>query len=145
MQKFYRKLDNDKIKINWNKHPIKMELFLSFITVETERPSNFLGSSNGWTKLVGESNLEITGGIIKGVEYLDNIRYGNKLDNPYNNFVNPFYLFEILTDEGKKFFLEYYKKDIDAILEIAQERLLSAKEYKKDLFEFWENCRDMGR
>ena len=114
---FYRKLKNDKIKINWNKNPIKMELFLSFLTVDFEISRNHLGSSTGWTLQINkECNLEISGGFVDRIEYLDNLKYGENLDNPYNNFVNPFYLFEILTKEGQKFFLDYYKADIDKIV-----------------------------
>jgi len=111
------KLDGDKIKINWNKNPIKMDLFLSFLTIEVQRSYDHLGSDTGWTRLVNkEAKLVIRGGIVNGIEYLDGIEYGDKLANRYNNYVNPFYLFDILTDEGKVFFTEYYKEDIQKIV-----------------------------
>jgi hypothetical protein len=137
MKKFLRALDFDKVTINWNKNPIPMNLFLSFLTVEVERKTDGLGSSNGWTKLVGEDGLIIGGGIIKGVEYLDRLKYGERLDNPYNNHVNPFYMFGILNQEGRKFFVEYYKDDIQAILSKADERLSNAQEYKEEVSTFW--------
>jgi hypothetical protein len=144
MRKFYSQLKNDKIKINWNKNPIPMKLFLSFLTVEVKKLSDFLGSCSGWTQYKGDNGLVITGGIVK-VEYLDNIIYGKNLDNPYNNFVNPFYLFEIMNNEGKKFFLDYYADDISKLKDIAekkieqaQEQLLVAQQNKEELFEFWE-------
>src|SRR5688572_9885530 len=99
---FYNKLQTDKIKIYWNKNPIRMDLFLSFLTVATERSQKHLGSDTGWTKHFNkECNLIVSGGIVGNTEYLDSLEYGIKLSNPYNNYVNPFYLFDILTTKGK--------------------------------------------
>lgn len=114
---FYDKLYYDKIKINWNKNPIRMDLFLSFLTVKVERSHEHFGSSNGWTKLTNEEHkLIIGGGIVGSIEFLDSIQYGVKLSNTYNNYVNPLYLFDIFTKEGQAFFLEYYADEIDAIV-----------------------------
>ena len=127
MKEFLTGLKGDKIKINWNKNPIKMDLFLSFLTVETERATGHLGHSNGWTKLLGDNDLEINGGIVGRVEYLDSLKYGERLDNPYNNFINPFYLFDIFTNEGKVYFLDYYKEEIDSLLINIDKELEQAK------------------
>lgn len=117
MKALISKLDKDKIKINWNKKPIKMDLFLSFLTIETEISRHHLGSDMGWTRRVcGENSLIIKGGWVQGVHYLDCLQYGIKLDNPYNNYVNPFYLFPIMNKEGRKFFFEYYKTDIEELI-----------------------------
>jgi len=114
---FYNKLQSDKIKINWNKNPIKMDLFISFLTIEVKRTYDHLGNDTGWTRLKNEDHkLIIGGGKVNGIEYLDRLEYGVKLDNPYNNYVNPFYLFDILTKEGQSFFLDYYADDIDTIV-----------------------------
>jgi len=113
---FIKKLSYDKIKINWNKNPVRMDLFLSFLTVETERSKGFLGECTGWTQLTGDNGLIVSGGKVGGVEYLDHLQYKTKLDNPYNNYVNPLYLFEILNNEGKAFFLDYYSKEIEVFL-----------------------------
>lgn len=114
---FLLKLDSKKIEINWNKKPITMELFLSFLKVETEISRDHLGYGNGWTRRINkEIDLYIRGGVVGGVNYLDSIEYGKNKANRYNNYVNPFYLFDIMTDEGKKFFLEYYKEDIENVL-----------------------------
>ncbi len=43
---------------------------------------------------------------------MDSIQYGKNLQNPYNNYINPFLLGDILTDEGHNFFIEYYQEDI---------------------------------
>lgn len=144
MRKFYSQLKGDKIKINWNKKPIQMKLFLSFLAVETQRQTDFLGSCTGWTQHAGDNNLIITGGIVGGVEYLDHILYGKNLDNQYNNFVNPFYLFPIMTEDGKKFFLDYYSEEISSLKNIAVEKvkfaesvLVGAKEYAAELESFW--------
>lgn len=111
------KLDGDKLKINWNKNPIKMDVFVSFIKVPLTRSYDHLGAGNGWTQLENkEHKLIIKGGIIGDTEYLDGIQYGIKLANQYNNYVNPFYLLDIMTNEGKLFFINYYKDDIDEIL-----------------------------
>ena len=120
MKQYFKCLPMDKIKINWNKNPIPMDLFLSFLTIETKRSQHFLGSSTGWTQLTGDNDLVITGGIVNRKEYLDHILYGKNLDNPSNNFVNPFYLFEIFNDAGKKFFLDYYAEDISNHLKLFQ-------------------------
>lgn len=115
--RFYDKLQSDKIKINWNKNPIKMDVFLSFLTIPVERSYDHLGSDTGWTKLNNkEHKLVVSGGIVGNIEYLDNIQYGIKLSNQFNNYVNPFYLFDILTKEGQAFFLGYYANEIDAIV-----------------------------
>jgi len=114
---FYDKLQGDKIKINWNKNPIRMDLFLSFLTVNVERSYNHLGMDTGWTMLTNkEHKLVISGGVVGSIEYLDSIQYGTQLSNPYNNYVNPFYLFDILNKEGQSFFLEYYADDIETIV-----------------------------
>jgi hypothetical protein len=114
---FYNKLQADKIKINWNKNPVRMDLFLSFLTINVERSHEHLGSCTGWTQLYNKDHkLIVRGGVVDGVEYLDSLQYGTKLSNPYNNYVNPFYLFDILTTEGKAFFFEYYADDIDTLV-----------------------------
>jgi hypothetical protein len=118
VNEFYKRLDKDKIKINWNKNTIKMSLFLSFLTVSYERSHSHLGDTTGWTKLLNEHlKLEICGGLVDGVEYLDSLQYGNKLSNQYNNYVNPFFLFNILNKEGQLFFIDYYKDEMDAVLQ----------------------------
>lgn len=157
MQQFLKNLKNDKIKINWNKKPIPMEKFLSFLTVETTRSTQHLGSDTGWTRLIGDNNLEIGGGYVtfkdenalhglKKVEFLDTIKYKKNLDNPYNDFVNPFYLFEIMTQDGKDFFLDYYKEEINIELEKAkserkklEKKLEDAKKLEQDMKDFWAN------
>jgi len=139
MCRFLKKMPGDKVKINWNKSPIEMELFLSFLMVDTTRSNDHLGYTNGWTRLYGDNDLTVGGGRVGGVEYLDNIQYGKNLDNGYNNYVNPFYLFEIMTGEGKEFFLNYYSDEISGALRSASKSLSEAGEYKSELFEFWGN------
>jgi hypothetical protein len=95
-KEFYNKLQSDKIRINWNKNPIKMDIFLSFLVVPVVRSSDHLGSDNGWTLLENkEISLRIGGGVVGGVEYLDHLELGTKLANPYNNYVNPDLKFQI--------------------------------------------------
>ena len=138
---FYDKLGYHKIQINWNKNPIELSLFLSFLTVEVKRSTTHLGSCNGWTLLENDDlNLKIGGGIVNGKEYLDNLRLGTKLGNPFNNYVSPFYLFGILSKEGQRFFIDYYKEDIDKIvneqkssIEYAETELTEKKELLNDI------------
>lgn len=140
MKLLYKQLPDDKIKINGNDNPIKMDTFLSFLTIDTEKSKDHLGSSNGWTRHLNEErDLIVQGGIVGGTEYLDSIRYGRNLDNPYNNFVNPFYLEDIMTKEGVKFFFDYYKDEIREIILDKENDIKSLKEklnnYKEELSE----------
>ncbi len=67
---FYDKLQSDKIKINCNKNPIRMDLFLSFLTIDTERNYKHLGVDTGWTELRNDAHrLIVRGGKVNGVEY----------------------------------------------------------------------------
>lgn len=117
MKSLFMQLRNDKFKIN-GKHRINMDLFISFIEVPLTRSINHLGSTFGWTQLVNnDHNLIIGGGFIDGIEYLDTIQYGNKLNNQFNNYVNPFFLLPIMNLEGKSFFIEFYKQDIENIIQ----------------------------
>jgi len=141
-KEFFDKLKSDKVKINWNKNPIRMDVFLTFITVPLERSKDHLGYENGWTMLQNkEHKLIVGGGIVGGVEYLDRLQFGVKLSNPYNNYVNPFYMFDVMTDEGKAFFVEYYKEDIAKIVEQNQSTLIF---YKKKLEDQAALCENIG-
>ena len=149
MNEFIKDFDKDKIKISFNESPIEMKKFLSFLTVDTKRSIGHFGADNGWTLLTGDNGLEIIGGKVmlgkwpnhRTVEYLDSIKYGKNLANPYNNFVNPFYLFPIMTNEGKKFFINYYDKEIKAELESAKSKALLAA---NKLNRMTEAYRDLG-
>lgn len=130
MEALLKQLDYDKIKINWNDNPIRMDLLISFLTVPVERSYDHLGSTNGWTKVFNEEHkLIICGGkpYQGGVEYIDHIEYGVKLHNRFNNWVNPFFLFPIMTQEGKDFFLDYYKKDIAEVIQKQKDAVSWAK------------------
>jgi len=117
MKTLIDQLDYNKVKINFNKNPIKMDTFISFLTVETEISRDHLGAWNGWTqRFNNDLNLIIGGGIVNGVNYLDSIQYKKNLQNRYNNYCNPFYLFDIMTDEGKSFFVKYYESDISKLI-----------------------------
>ena len=135
---FYSKLSTDRIKINWNKNPIKMDLFFSFLKIDVEKVIKHLGASTGWTKYENiEHKLIIDGGVVGGVNYLNAIQFGSKLANIYNNYITPFHLFEHFTNEGKKFFVDYYKEDIDKILESKKIEIQNLKERiteKKDIY-----------
>lgn len=146
MKDFLKKISKDKIKINLNNNPIKMELFQSFLTVDVTRSKEHLGCHTGWTLLKGENNLKIGGGIVNRVEYLNSLEYKKNLNNEYNNFVNVFYLFEILNTEGQQFFLDYYATEINNIIlkakadtELAKQKADEAKESENQILSFWNN------
>ncbi|WP_126654091.1 hypothetical protein [Chryseobacterium aureum] len=111
---FLHSFNNKKVKINWNKNPVKMDLFFSFLTVDLKENTDTLGYCNGWREYRNEEyELIVKGGIVSGYGLLlDTLQYRKNLDNKYNNYVNPFYLFDIMTNEGKKFFINYYSDDI---------------------------------
>ncbi len=142
-KEFYNKLPSDKIKINWNKKPIKMDIFLSFLTVPVIRSRDHFGSDTGWTLLENkEINLRIGGGIVGDVEYLDTLRLGAKLSNPYNDYVNPFFLWEILDNQGREFFIGYYANEIsntiDSVaraIEVTKNKLAHLKSNHKKMVE----------
>lgn len=130
MENLLNSLSIDKIKISYNKNPIKMNYFLSLLTIEVERNNDCLGNYNGWTEFFNKDHqLIVSGGITNKCNYLDTIQYGIKKQNPYNNYVNPFALWGVLTNEGKKFFLDYYKSDIEEIIE-KKERSVKETERK---------------
>jgi hypothetical protein len=93
---------------------------------------------------VGDDDLVIKGGRFREGEFLDSLQYKKNLNNPYNNFVNPFYLFEIMSDEGKKFFINYYREDIEALklnreqeIVFLKNKLNRLKSENKEINLFW--------
>ena len=139
LKEFYGELSDSRIAITQNKNPIKMEKFLNFLTVPVVRSSSHLGSCNGWTKLDnGELKLSISGGIVSNVEYLDSIQFGKKLGNQFNNYVNPFYLHDILTGEGLDFFYIYYIDEISKQVNNLSEKIVAAKKELNKLTEFYD-------
>lgn len=137
MSALLKKIGFRILEINGNKNPVRMDEFMSFLTVQVKRSHDHLGSDNGWTKLIGENNFEITGGIVGGVEYLDSIQYGKKLHNEFNNYVNPFHIFEILTEEGKQFFINYYKPCIEKMIQDQKNVAQYEINKRDDLVNFW--------
>ena len=123
----YKHLKISTIQLDGCKNPIPMEKFLQFLTVKTKLSSRLRGNS-GWRERYNESeNLVITGGIMRGVEYLNTIEFGEKLQNPYNNYVNPFYIFPLMTSEGKAFFKELYRDEIKKLIKGLNENVVAAK------------------
>lgn len=111
------------------KKPIKTELFISFLKVPVERSNNHLGMYSGRPMFF---NKEL-GLVIRGDgKFLDSIEYGEKLSNSYNNFVSPFYLFDILSEEGQSFFIDYYKEDIEKIIKKQQNKVLKLENELKE-------------
>lgn len=127
-KELYDKLDCNKIQITQNSDPIRMELFMSFLKVPVVEIKDHLGSCSGWTRYENkEIGLVIMGGCVRGVEYLDSIQYAKNPSNKYNNYVNPFFIFDLLTNDGRKFFANYYKNEILKIISDTKFALEAAK------------------
>lgn len=146
MKEILSEINKKLINISGNKNPIKMDLFLSFLTVDVVRSERHMGSDTGWTRFYGDNNLVVRGGIVRGVEYLDDLEYKEKLENRWNNYVNPFHLFDILNDEGKAFFLDYFKDDIARVIKKTTDEkvrlekdLEKAKEIESDTIALFES------
>ena len=123
----WKHLKISTIQCIWSKNPIPMENFLLFLTVKTKL-SRCLRRNSGKRERINESeNLVITGSVMGGVEYLDTIEFGEKLQSPYNNYVNPFYLFPLMTSEGKAFFKGYYSAEIKSLIKGLKENVVEAK------------------
>jgi len=141
-REFYEKFSSEKIKINGSNNLIKMKTFLSFLSVELIRSNDHLGNDTGWTLLENkELNLRIHGGFINRVEYLNDIRFGKNLSNPYNNYVNPFYLWDILSKEGIDFFISYYADDVSEAIKKAKEKMKQAKSESKLLSDYYNSIK----
>jgi hypothetical protein len=124
----YKHLKISTIQLNGCKNPIPMEKFLQYLTVKTKLSRKNLGFGNGWRERYNEAEkLVITGGVMRGVEYLDAIEFGEKLQNPYNNYVNPFYIFHLMTSEGKAFFTRHYSDEIKKLIKGLNENVVEAK------------------
>lgn len=112
---------------------IEMKTFLSYFDIEfTEPEGDFLGKSNGWTRHENkEYNIEISGAYpreLGGVEYFNTVQVLRaKLDNPYNDFVSVFYLWNFLNTEGKAHFLNVYADEISALKEKKQRAFKKAQ------------------
>lgn len=136
MQHFIKNLGCDKINMARG-NPIKMSKFLSFLNVEVIKNEKCRGADNGWTEYKGENGLIIHGGVVRPeMEYLDCVEYGNRLQALFHNYVNPFYLFDIMTKEGKDFFIDYYGKDIQLMIDTEKATEKRAKENREEIEEF---------
>lgn len=151
-----KELSYDKIKIRHNENPIPMEKFLSYLLVHVERVRRpFLGSDTGWTRHSDTGSpysgeLIICGGIVpvrkkgewQNIELLDSIKYKENLQNPYNNFVNPLYLWDILNSKGRVFFLDYYSDKVNEINITLDEKAKSASKARDDFETFFSSLKD---
>ncbi len=123
----YKHLSISAITIQGSKNPIPMKQFLQFLTVKTKISRSNLGRCNGWIERYNEEEkLVITGGTFRGVEYLNSIEFGEKLQNPYNNYVNPFYILHLMNSDGKAFFAKYYREEINNLIKSAKMNVVEA-------------------
>ncbi len=127
IEDLYKQLSLNAIKIHGNKNPMPMTQFLEYLTVKTKISRSNLGRCNGWRERYNEEEkLVITGGVKMGVEYLDSIEFGEKLQNRYNNYVTPFYIFHLMNSAGKSFFKKYYIEEVRSLVESAKENVVEA-------------------
>lgn len=99
------------------KNPIKMSDFLSYLTVPYEKRPHWSGDRLSTLYVNEEHKLRINGVIISGVEYLNHITYKSGMEGGISNMVNPFYIFHILSDEGKRVVSSHYKEDLKKVVE----------------------------
>lgn len=126
-KELYDKLDSAKIEIANNSDPIRMDIFMPFLKVPVVKIKDHLGSVTGWTRYENEEvGLVIMGGRVRGVEYLNDIQYTKNPSNKYHNYVNPFFIFDLLTKDGRKFFANYYETEILKIISDTKSALESA-------------------
>lgn len=122
---FYKRLTLGKIGIGWNKKPVEMDLFLSFLEIDVVEKDNPAYKVLEWTLYENEQyKLKITGKKVDSNEYLYCINCRENLQKECHNFVNPFYLFDIFNDEGKQFFIDYYMDDILHLIDRQHEVVL---------------------
>tara|TARA_R100000951_G_scaffold31654_1_gene27100 strand:- start:84 stop:542 length:459 start_codon:yes stop_codon:yes gene_type:complete len=127
IEDLYKQLSLNAITIGGSKDPIAMKDFLRFLSVKTSISRSNLGKDSGWTERYNqEENLVITSGTLRGVEYLDSIQFGERLQNRYNNYVTPFYIFHLMNSAGKSFFKKYYVEEIRSLVESAKENVVKA-------------------
>ena len=120
-----------------------MSDFLSFLTVDVEIGTGHGGYDSGWTRRYGKDGLVVRGGIVRGVEYLDGLEYKKNLSDHYSNFCNPFFLCDILSKEGVSFFLNYYKSDIEVLIEAANQKYLAARQYSAGVSMLFDGIRSL--
>src|SRR5699024_6193244 len=98
-EKIYSELTVDKLKLR-SHQCITKEKFLSFLTVDVKENKNCFGYDTWWREYRGENGLIISCGqvMIDGekVELLDSVKYKKQLMSRYNDFINPFFMLEIL-------------------------------------------------
>ena len=101
---------------------IELDLFLSFLEVpvihlKTGRRNEH---HNRHFVLINEKNGLHIGGLRvfsygeAPSTFLDSIQYEKARSSPWNCYTNPFGIFDLMTNEGKEFFAEYYEPEIKA-------------------------------
>jgi hypothetical protein len=124
---FYSKLNGEKFKFTLiNENLIKMNLFLSFLTIPLTEPEHI--TRNYTRRRNDELGLILGGTVFFEDEFLGSIEFGDKLENKYNNFVSPFYIFHLLNKEGQAFFVNYYKEDIEKIIREQSSKITDLEE-----------------
>lgn len=108
--------------------------FRTWITI----PVSQRWGSGIWTCYVGEGGLEIKTAMDEnGVQYVDSIEYGRNLANIHSHHVSPFYIFDILNDDGKAFFKNFYKDAIAKHIAKLDEQAKKAQQELEEAKAFW--------
>ena len=114
----------------------------SYIDFEVFEYKNCPGYDMGWRSYSNEKlKIEFRTGIVNGVEYLDTVL----LYNPsmrMSVIKTPMNIFEHLTTEGKRFFINYYDKDYDSFVEEIEDKITQLTEEKELLTHHWKKLKD---
>lgn len=88
----------------------------------------------GWGEYESScGTLRIGTACFDGAEWLRHVQHTEKANNPYNNYVNAIAYWDMLNSNGKKFFLDFYNKEILAIKANTQSKINSFQQQIKTL------------
>jgi hypothetical protein len=150
-KKFCIEMPLDSIGVHMKNRQIRMDDFISFLSIDMERiKSGFLGDCTGWTRLENKDNgIIITGGIVKGIEYLESIQREGNYHNNYNNYCTPLNILDLLTNCGVRYFIEYYEPEIRQIKKDLEDSISYHKQKQiddeKQLYEIKEYIKSLTK
>lgn len=134
LRKFTQEVVNYKNDIN-RFMGIPIDVFLSWLTVPVKKVET---SCFGWSTWKGDNGLCIKSDFVaNGTECVDSIYYGNRILSSASNAVNAFCIFDILNDEGKAFFKNFYKDAIAKQIAKLDEQAKKAQQELEETKAFW--------
>lgn len=121
------KLNDVGRNFNYRKKEITFDMFKSFMVDGisfTQTNDGFMG----WGDHVSScGTLWVHTASFDGGCFIDNVRHTTKANNPYNNYVNAIAYWDLLNDNGKAFFMEFYKPDFNLLKAKISSDIASAK------------------